>query len=245
MDNVAVWIHLVSVEKMIRNDLLRRLFGSRYKIKEWEIISPNCVELKYSETDDSDTEATCTSAITAACTTANARMKLYDMLSRLHPYQLCFCDTDSVMFICNKNKPWHKAPSNDATGLPKSVNFGKGVSEWESECQPGEFITELVVGGANSYSYKTNTGNTVIKQKGITVDAAKSKLVTVQTMRAMVLNNTILNYEERYTFIRDNKTNDVVTQFLSRSIRSSVNSKISTYGFDTLPFVYEQEERKQ
>ena len=225
---------------MIRNDLLRRLFDSRYKTKEWEIINPKCVELKYSETDDSDIEATCISAITAAFTTANARMNLYDMLSWLHPSQICYCDTDNVMFIYNKNKPLHKAPSNDATDLQKSVKFGKGLSEWESECQPGEFITELVVGRANSYSYKTNTGNTVIKQKGITMDAANYKLITFQTMRDLVLNNTIIQSEERYTFIWDNTTKDVVTQFLSRSIRSSVHSTITTDGFDTLPRGYKK-----
>ena len=225
MDNVAAWIHLVSIEKMFRNDLLRRLFDSRYNIKEWEIITPKCVELKHSETDDSDIEAACISAITAAFTTANARMKLYDMLSWLHPSQICYCDTDSVMFMYSKNKPLHKAPSNDVTELPTNAQFGKGLSEWASECQPGEFITELVVGGGNSYSYETSTGKTVITQKSITMDAANSKLATFRTMRGMVLNNTIIKSEVRYTFIWDNKTKDVVTQFLVRSIRSIVNSK--------------------
>jgi hypothetical protein len=41
------------------------------------------------------------------------------------------------------------------------------------------------------------------------------------------------------------KVKDVVKQFLSRSIRSTVNSKRTIVGYDTVPFGYEQEESKQ
>ena len=37
---------------------IQKIVDSRYNIKTWEIISPNCVELNYSDTDDSDIEAT-------------------------------------------------------------------------------------------------------------------------------------------------------------------------------------------
>ena len=52
------------------------MIDSRYNIKERDIIHANCVELNYSDTDDSDIEATYVSEITAAFTTANARMRL-------------------------------------------------------------------------------------------------------------------------------------------------------------------------
>ena len=172
-------------------------------------------------------------------------MRLYDLLAWLHLSQICYCDTDSVMFIYNKTNPLHKYPSNDAIDLPKSVKVGLGLSEWESECKPGEFITELVVGGAKSYSYKTNTGKTVIKQKDITMDVANSKIIAFETMRDMVLNDTSIKSEDRYTFRWDAKNKDVVTKFLSRSIRSTVNSKRTIDGWGTLPFGYEQEEGKQ
>jgi hypothetical protein len=67
----------------------QNILDSRYNIKTWEIRNPNCVELKYSDTDDSDIEATYISEITAAFTTANARMRLYALLSWLHPSQIC------------------------------------------------------------------------------------------------------------------------------------------------------------
>ena len=210
---------MYSFEYYGENDQRRftqKISDSRYDIKEWEIINPNCVELKYSDTDDSDIEATYISEITAAFTTANARMRLYDLLSWLHPSQILYCDTDSVMFIYNKTNPLHKYPSN-----------------------------EFVFGGAKSYSYKKNNGESVIKQKGITMDATNSKIITFETMRDMVLNNTSIKSEDRYTFRWDSKSKDVITKFLSRSIRSTVNSKRTIDGWGTLPFGYEQEESKQ
>ena len=49
--------------------------------------------------------------ITAMFTTANARVRLYQMLDWLHPSQVCYCDTDSVIFIHNETNPEHKSPA--------------------------------------------------------------------------------------------------------------------------------------
>ena len=223
----------------------QKILDTRYNIKEWEIITSNCVELKYSDTDDSNIEASYISEITAAFTTANARMRLYDILSWLHSSQILYCDTDSVMFIYNKNNKLHKYPSNDANDLPKSVKFGKGLGEWEDENKEGEFINEFVCGGAKSYSYTTNLGKEVIKQKGITMDAANSKLISFSSMRDMVLNNKSIKSEDRYTFRWEKASKDVVTKFIGRSIKSTVSSKRDLDGYDTLPFGYKGEEDKQ
>ena len=167
------------------------------------------------------------------------------------------------MFIYNKNNPLHKSPSNDAIDLHENVKCVKGLSEWESEMEEGEVITELVVGSAKPYSYtnimkqKAKLGNvmvdkdgtaihkTVINQEGMIMDAANSKPITFETMRDMVINNTSITSEERYTVRWGSKRKNVGTKFLSRSIVSTVNTKRTIEGFDTLPFGYEQEENKQ
>ena len=103
-----------SVDQYGENDQKRftlKILDSSYNIKEWEITNPRCAELKYSDTDDSDIEATYISEITAACTTANARTRVYALLSWFHPSRICYCDTDSVMFVYNKTNPLHKQPS--------------------------------------------------------------------------------------------------------------------------------------
>ena len=102
-------------------------------------------------------------------------MRLYDLLGWLDPSQICYCDTDSVMFIYTNNITSHNLPSNDAIDLSRNVKVGLGLSEWESEMEEGEFITELVAGGPNSYACKTNMkrknklGNITVDKDGIAI----------------------------------------------------------------------------
>jgi hypothetical protein len=51
------------------------------------------------------------------------------------------------------------------------------LSLWENEFDEDEWIVELVIGGAESYSYKTEKGKVVIKHKGITMDVANIDVV--------------------------------------------------------------------
>ena len=75
--------------------------------KRWHIVNHNCVGLRYEDSLDTSVEPDYISESTAAFTTANARIRLYEVLEWLHPSQLCYCDTDSVVFIYDKkNEPW-------------------------------------------------------------------------------------------------------------------------------------------
>jgi len=80
------------------NTLLTKLNDDTKKDKTWHIINDKCVELKCVDKTEYTIEADYISEITAVFTTASARLRLYDMLSRLDPSQLIYCDTDSVIF---------------------------------------------------------------------------------------------------------------------------------------------------
>ncbi len=66
------------------------------------------------------------SEITAAFTTANARIRLYEFLDWLDPSQVIYCDTDSCYFIVDETNPKHKHPHNNQP-LPPLVRFGNGL----------------------------------------------------------------------------------------------------------------------
>ena len=201
---------------------------------KWHIVNNNCVELRYEEDNDISIEADYISEITAVFTTSNARMRLYDMLDWLHPSQVLYCDTDSAIILYDETNPNHKYPKKDKSN-PKTINFGDGLGEWEDEFKGG-WITELVIGGAKSYAYITNTGKIEIRQKGITLDRANSNKVTFDTMRDMVLKNKPIKTEKRYQFRWDNNTKDIVTIFIDRSIQATIGEKRSVVGYDSLPF---------
>ena len=166
--------------------------------QKWYIVNKNCVELRYEDNNDVSVEPDYISEITGVFTTANARVRLYTMLDWLHPSQLLYIDTDSVMFIYDKTNPLHKAPLNSESN-PKLVKFGNGLGEWENEFKgdkDGNHIVELVVGGAKSYAYITDTGKIVIKMKGVTLDVANLKVVTFEAVKKMVLNAEKIDQEE-------------------------------------------------
>ena len=184
------------------------------------------------------------------------------MLSWLDPSQLVYCDTDSVIFAYDPNNENHKYPCNKAPGIPANVRFGDALGEWENEFSEDEWIIEIVVGGAKSYSYVTNKGKIVIKQKGITLDRCNSNIFTFENVKNIVLNNLPLDEEGEpdklfkvnevtnklslesekiYQFTWNPKTKDIETRYVSRSVQSTIDSKRTILSnFDTLPFGYEK-----
>ena len=150
-----------------------------------------------------------------------------------------------MLFLYNKNNENHKYPSNDARDLPDNIRFGDALGEWESEMKGNNYIKEICVGGAKSYSYieynpDKNTDKVVIKQKGITLDRANSTKFTFDTVRDMVLNNTIIESEKRFQFVWNQSTKDIETRYISRSVRSTFDSKRNVcFEFDSLPLGYE------
>jgi len=241
------------------NQLLSKMSSKNIVDKRWHIINDNCVELKYSEDKDMTLEADYISEATAVFTTANARMRLYDMLDWLDPSQVLYCDTDSVFFIYDETNPNHKKPKNDESN-PKTIKFGKGLGEWEDE-HPDHWITEIVIGGAKSYAYKLNDGTIDLKQKGITLDRNNSELLDFDTYRDMVLNHKVKELTEqkdslfkwdeknksicietskRYQFRWDDNTKDIVTKYISRSVRATIGEKRDIDGYNTFPFGYEK-----
>ena len=160
------------------------------------------------------------------------------MLDWLHPSQVCYRDTDSVIFIYDETNPEHKSPEKHKA---TTLEFGSGLGQWEDEFGGKDYIAELVVGGAKSYSYKTKYGCTKkgkvqVKQKGITLDMANDEVVNFDTMRDMVLNDSTIKSKERFQFKWDTKTKDIITQHISRSIKSTVKEKRTIDGVDTQPF---------
>ena len=155
--------------------------------------------------------------------------------------KICYCDTDSVIFLYDEENPEHK--NHYLHAAPAGLDFGSGLGQWEDEFDGKDYIEELVVGGAKSYSYKTaygciKKGKVMVKQKGITLDRANDQVVNFETMKDMVLNNQVLKSMERHQFKWDNQTKDIVTKHIARSITRTVKDQRTMDGFDTLPFGY-------
>ena len=251
------------------NSLIKHFINNDKIVPQtWNIINSECVELRYTEDVDMIIESDYISEITAVFTTANARVRLYKMMDWLDPSQLCYCDTDSVIFLYDETNPSHKNPYLHEA--PNGLEFGSGLGQWEDEFDGKDYIEELVVGGAKSYAYQTaygctKKGKVLVKQKGITLDRANDKVVNFDTMKNMVLNTKAfyelddegkkewldemnessgvceleIESKKRHQFKWDNQTKDIITKSIKRNIRSTVKEKRTIDGYDSLPFGYE------
>ena len=143
------------------------------------------------------------------------------------------------MFICDSKNPKHKLPTNLAVDLPENLRFGNALGEWEDEFKSNEWIDEIVVGGAKSYSYKTNKGKIVIKQKGITLDVANSNVFTFENVRDIVLKDIPLVSVPRYSFRMNEKTKDIITVDMKRTAKMTVDTKRNVHAdYSTTPYGY-------
>ena len=230
MDNYAFYHEYNKMVRCFVND-------NKIRPQTWNIIDENCVELRYIEDQEMTVESDYISEITAVFTTANARVRLYNMLDWLDDSQIIYCDTDSVIFLYDETNPNHKNPEKHQA--PKHLEFGKGLGQWEDEFDGKDHIVEIVCGGAKSYTYKTAKGETVVKQKGITLDRANEKKVNFETLRDMVLNHTPIQSEKRFQFKWETETKNIVTKYVSRSVRSTLKEKRTVIGYDSVPLGFE------
>ena len=219
------------------NSFLRHINDPKVEVESWQILTETCVELRSINAENTSIDPEFISEITGVFTTADARLRLYDFISWIDPSQLIYCDTDSCKFFYDEENPLHKQFNNEAIDLPKSVKFGSGLGQWKYELESEEYITEIVIGGAKSYSYKLNTGKVVVKQKGITLDEANSAVVNFDSLKNMVLNDGVIKSESRYQFQWDRSTKEIRTGYIARSIHSTLNSKRVLDGYDTTPIL--------
>ena len=218
------------------NQLLQKITDPKLETTRWDIISENIVELRYKDDREKSISSEFISEITAIFTTANARIRLYDMLSWLHPSQIIYADTDSCYFLYDKTNELHKKPDNNDPTLPKSVKFGDGLGCWKFE----HMINEMVVAGAKSYAYKSQDGKVAMAMKGITMDVANSKIVDFDRVKNMVFESEIIETEARYQFVWDRDTKQIKTIEMSKKIQSTIQTKRNVYGMNTFPIGYEE-----
>ena len=130
-------------------------------------------------------------------------------------------------------------PDNNDKTKPNNVNFGTALGEWENLFQEGEWIDEIVVVGAKSYSYITNKDKVSIRMKGITLDRATSDIFTFERKKDMVLKNEVLESAERHQFIW-NKDKEIETRYITRKGKHTMDSQsVVLDNHYTLPFGYE------
>ena len=116
-----------------------------------------------------------TTNIYIACfTTAHARLRLYDMLSKLGTAS-CYADTDSVIY-----------ESTDETDAIVSQYLGDSLGEWTNELAKDVVIDQLFIAGPKDYGFDLSNGTSIGKVKGFRSNADAESNLTNSNRKLLI-----------------------------------------------------------
>ena len=185
-------------------------------------INDELIEVHFENTEEFVEPNGKTNVVIAAFTTANARLKLYGVLEELDRRVLYF-DTDSVIYV-SKEGDWEP---------PTGSYLGELTDELD-----GNHIATFCSGGPKNYGYKLNTGETVCKVRGITLNYRTVQDVNLELMYNMVKgvgpDKVIVKIPHK--IVRDKNEKNIISRNESKQYRVVYNKRVIVNDFDTLPY---------
>ena len=200
----------------------------QYEVKDAQMINDETVEIQYIEKEGFVEENNKVNIVIAAFTTAYARLKLYDLLDLLQE-RVLYYDTDSVVYVHEPGKP--------------DPPLGDYLGELTDELK-GDYITTFISGGPKNYAYVTNTGEAIVKIRGITLNYDASKTINVDVMRHLVELYVDCHIQDKvtvnipYKITRDKKEKNIVTKRTKKDYRIVYNKRIVKDNYETVPYGY-------
>ena len=213
-----------------RNRFFNVLRNSHLNVKSYDFLNERLVEMRYNKADNCDDESYMTNIYIAIYTTSNARIRLYDALHRIGDKILYF-DTDSVMFIAKEGE---RCPLE---GL-KGDNLGQFKDELKGK--GNKMIGSFVATAPKSYGYELENGKKKFKIKGFTLNYENSKILNYDSMKACMINNSVVTLKNDHFIKRDNKTKDIVSVKQEKIFKFCYDKrkiiKVNDEYIDTLPY---------
>ena len=209
-------------------DLYAYLDSDQYEVKDAQMINDNTVEIQYVEKEGFVEENDKVNIVIAAFTTAYARLKLYDLLDLLQE-RVLYYDTDSVVYVHEPGKP--------------DPPLGDYLGDLTDELKGG-YITTFISGGPKNYGYVTNTGEAILKIRGITLNYDASKTINIDVMRHLVDLYVDCHIQDKvtinipYKITRDRKERNIVTKRTKKDFRIVYNKRVVKDNYETVPYGY-------
>ncbi|KAM4028544.1 uncharacterized protein ACNLHF_023858 [Anomaloglossus baeobatrachus] len=211
--------------------LFHHVFLPYYDISMLHFIDDETTTIDWKYTEGHHTVNKNTNIFIACFTTAYARLELYSVLDKLQERCL-YHDTDSVIFV-QKDGEW-------------SPPLGDYLGELTSEIPDDTYITEFVSAGPKTYGYKLNTGKTVLKVKGITLNVGNNQSINFNSLKDLVLDyprNSDSETQKRIIveqpgIVKNKKYWDIETRPLRKTQRCVYTKRRLFDDFTTVPFGY-------
>ena len=174
----------------------------------------------------------------AAFISSWARLKLYDLMDRVGINRLLYVDTDSVMYIQQRNGP-------------DLLPIGHYLGELTDEIEPGWEICAFIGLGPKNYTYKEkeigkeNVFRTTCKIRGITLNYRARQLINFDHFYKLVKNETEQIVLTNPNCIRRKLGYKLVSRTEYKTHRNvlSKRKRKNPDGYDTLPYGYTKRQK--
>lgn len=202
----------------IRNDVTKEVVD--FHIVNCDIIA---VDVKNKDTFEDDNQFTC--EILGALTTSFARMRLYNCIDSVGEAVL-YMDTDSIIYAEKDGS--EKLPSGDLLG------------ELTDELPENTHIDVFLSSGPKSYAYRTNTGECVLKLKGISLNFQNSQVINFDSVKKVIFDEIDkIRTPVSMQITRTKYTGIVFKRQFSKTYRKVFTKRVVIPGsFSTVPFGY-------
>lgn len=222
-------LQLPKIEYLTQQEQLTKMLqDTTLEVKGIELLNnlkkpdSDMILINYVEKKDFIEDCPFGNVVLAAFTTAHARLHLYDTLEKLGERVLYF-DTDSIIY-----------QHVDGLYNPTIVN---SLGGWTDELEGGH-ITKFMSGGPKNYAFETDTGKTVQKVKGLTLNHRASQIVTMDALEKMIFNqlpDVTVNYPHK---IQRTKRHELLTKPFTKKYQIVYDKRQIIEHFNTLPFGY-------
>ena len=154
------------------------LESEEFIVHDCRVISDHCMEISLTRPNEFVLPAKHTNVVIAAWTTALARLELYKLLETCQERAL-YHDTDSIIFLSDNDR--------EELDPPLGPYLGDLTNEID-DIEKNDYISEFISAGSKNYAFKlANSGKTVVKCRGFTLNWEASQQIHFDSMKAMVL----------------------------------------------------------
>jgi hypothetical protein len=186
-------------------------------------LADDICQVQYKLKTDFADELPSTNIFIAVFTTAHARLKLLRAMEPLDR-RVIYYDTDSIVY-----------ESRQGDEEPPTGSF---LGELTHELKPGDYIVEFFSGGPKNYGYKTKSGKTVQKHKGITLTANAMQQLSFEAAKRMIVDNTVreallINLQQ---IRRERHATALRTVELRKKYQFHYDKRVISANFVTLPY---------
>lgn len=162
------------------NVLYETLTDQTKLLSDFHIINENYIEVEFQTSPEFENMSLTTNVILAAFCTSWARLKLWFLMNKLGS-RVLYHDTDSVIFT-SKTGDYVPPTGNYLGDLTDELSCKEMKCKLDSKCK-GHWIEEFVSCGPKNYAYKLNTGETVCKVRGFSLNHQNSQIINFETMK--------------------------------------------------------------